>query len=279
MSCTKSFRSWIVLAILVISLSSFTPYLGGASNVAPEDFSCLKERIQFSVKWTFIPLIKTHMETYRPAIGEDSTSYRLVHQAAANTFWNDRMESIVDSNSLLPYQMTTIIKDGGKFWEEKIIFDRSLGRARFFHQNRENGKMIVDHVDIDQTSMDPLAAFYYMRKRLSPTKPFMELEGITGPRRFTLTGKLTGEETIDVSAGTFKTYRSELIMKYWDRDGNVGQEIERPRDNPFTLWVTQDEHRFPVRIRYRLPLGSLWIEAISVKSYEAGTRTVAQVYP
>lgn len=231
----------------------------------------LKERIVFAVKWSFVPLIDTYMETYQLGDGRKPDLYRLTHQASMNAFWNDRMESIVNSRSLLPYRMETIIKDEVRQWKDSIIFERNLGRARLLCQDRENGGTTTNSVRINPTSMDPLSAFYFLRKRLSPSTPYLEVEGITGSRRFSLRGELVAQESIQVPAGTYDTYRLDCILEYWPQGVNASEKcanLKRQKKNPFTLWVSQDQHRFPVQIRYHLPLGSLWVQAISVQYYD-----------
>ena len=240
-------------------------------NSAREVHFSLKERIEFTTKWFLIHLVDTYMETYQQPGGEEPSFYRLGHKAAKNIFWNDRMESIVEARSLLPQRMDTYIKDGKGYRKESIIFERDRGIARFLRQDRESGQTLEEEVGITPNSMDPLCAFFNLRKRLSPNNPSLELEGTTGSRRFTLEGKLMGEEQINVPAGSFETYRYKCILQYWSERANGrknGKKIEKRENNPFTLWVSQDDHRFPVQIIYNLPLGNLHVRATSVRHYD-----------
>lgn len=265
----KRYRYSMLLCLLAFALSTAQTRPGFACKLPDHDSSQLKERIQFGVKWWFIPVLETYMETHLLRNGEEPNLYRLTHQAALNTFWNDRMESVVDSKSLLPCRMETIVKDKESQWKDRIIFDRDEGIARLLRQDRQNGEVIVNTVEITPTSMDPLSAFYYLRKRLSPSRPYLEAKGITDSRRFSLRGKLVAEERITVPAGSFNTYRFECTLAYWpqtNKENRSATELGPPRSNAFTLWVSQDEHRFPVQIQYRLALGSLTIRAISVHS-------------
>jgi len=267
----KHLKVWILSLCLTLLLNALSIYPGFARELPDAAVWSLKERIQFSVKWSFIPLLKTHMETYRLGGGKDPIVYRLIHQAASNAFWNDRMASIIDSQSLLPYRVETILRDGKKLSKQSIIFERDLGKALFSFQERRSGRRIVDTLDITEESMDPLSAFYYLRKRLSLSDPFSELRGITGSRRFLLRGRLVGEENIEVPAGNFKTYRLECNLEYWPQSSKGSPndiKVEKKENNPFTLWVSQDHHRFPVQIRYHLPFGSLWVRAISLQTYD-----------
>jgi len=230
------------------------------------------ERIEFDVKWSFIPLIETYMETFLLPNKEGPALYVLTHQAAMNTFWNDRMESIVSSESLLPSQMETIIKEREKDRKEIIVFQRNLGRAQFYKQDGDKETVFVEAIDISENSMDPLSAFYCLRKKLGPEYPKLELEGITGSRRFILSGELQGEQRLTLPVGTFKTYRIECNMQYWtmdQKDTKTTSRSEQPEGNRFTMWITEDHHRFPLQIRYHLPLGSLWIRASSLKHYDS----------
>ena len=274
LSCIRRLPVYVLIWILVLGPNTLDTNPILASDLPNEDLSHLMERIDFGVKWWFIPLVDTYMETYRLGNGEGPTFYRLVHQPAMNMFWNDRMESIVNAVTLLPCRMETLKKDGERYWKESILFERDLGRARLLHEDHQNGDAVEKTVAIEPMSMDPLAAFYFLRNRLSQSNPYLELRGIADSRRFSLRGELVAEERIGVPAGDFLTYRLECTFEYWPQDG-AGTEkdtkLEPRKTNRFTLWVSQDDHRFPIQIRYRLSLGSLWVKATSVESYDQGT--------
>jgi hypothetical protein len=267
----KRLGMWIPSLCLTLLLNPSTIHQAQAGEVLNGEDFILSERIVFSVKWSFIPLIKSFMETHRLGNGTDPILYRLTHQAASNAFWNDRIASIIDSKTLLPFTMETIVREGRKTSVQRIVFQREIGKALLSHQEPGTGRDIVDHIDITKTGMDPLSAFYNLRRRVSPSTPFLELSGITGLRRFILEGRLVAEEKIRVPGGSFNTYRVECSFKYWPKSSKPStNEIKanETEDNRFTLWVSQDDHRFPVQIRYHLPVGSLWIRAISLESHE-----------
>jgi len=267
---SKRLRAPIASMCMYLALSFLWPY--GTLAIGPRKTARenLRERIEFDVKWSFIPLVTTYMETFQFKDSEGSVFYLLTHQAASNTFWNDRMESLVDPDTLLPEQMETIIKDKKGKRKERIIFQRPLGKAMYIKQDKEKGTETIDSIAISSRSMDPLSAFYYMRKRLSLESPFLELQGITGTRRFLMSGRVVGEDEIKVSAGRFRTFRFECTLKFWKNDSKEGRN-ERSEDakaNAFTLWVTRDDNRFPVKIRYGLALGSLNVVAKSLVYHE-----------
>lgn len=265
--------NYLLLSLLLIGISMpVSPAVRSAARAPSglqQNANNLKERIEFAVKWSFVPLLDTYMETFiLPGENDGAPLYLLTHQAAKNAFWNDRMESLIDSESFLPRQMETIIKDGLK---ERIIFERQIRKARLLKPDAKRNQAVEETIDISSQSMDPLSAFYYMRMHLSPLNPQLELKGITGPRRFRLHGKLTGQVRLKVPAGNFVAYRLECNLSSWMRkvpgkqmEGNGG----RIENNPFTLWVTADAHRFPIQIRYRLALGSLWVRAKSLQSHD-----------
>jgi hypothetical protein len=275
LSILKQRRFWILTGCVALLLGSLSLTLGFAGKVPDAGAPRLMERIEFSVNWSFIPLIKTHMETYRLGSGEDHIFYRLTHEAASNAFWNDYMASIIDPVSLLPTRVETIVREGKKLSRQSIVFDRGVGKALFSYQKPQTGRHVLASMDITERSMDPLSAFYAIRKRLSPGNPVLELRGIMGSRRFVMRGRLAAQERVRVSAGTFETYRLECQLVYWPGGGEddagqtrVEEDNASAKRTPFTLWVSQDEDRFPIQIRYDLPLGSLWVKATFLQSYD-----------
>jgi len=264
-----SYSALIIFCTVLIWISPLS--LASVETPKVDKDLLLRERIEFKVNWSFIPLVHTFMEVYSTGSqnGPEPT-YRLTHQAAMNSFWNDRMESVIDSRSLLPYMMQTIIKDGNKKWREKVVFDRQDQKATFIHQNHKTGETLIEQFSIDPGSMDPLSAFYNLRHRIGPHCRSAVFEGLTGSRRFKIQGKLLGQENVEVPAGRFGTYKIECTLSYWPCEGKEKQLKKDAKDEikSFTLWVTRDSHRYPVKIRYRLSVGSLWVRAISIQDYD-----------
>jgi len=271
LNCKKVVVCLIVLSFLVALLR--TSQLSLASVQKKHHIAKgapLRERIEFKVKWSFVPLIHTYMEVYDASCSEHRAAFLLTHQAAMNSFWNDRMESLIDTESLLPYVMETIIKDGDKRWKEKVLFRRLEGKATFIHPDRKSGKELIDQFPISPNSMDPLSAFYNLRYRISPSHPYQSFAGLTGAKKFKIEGKLVGEEKIRVPAGSFDTYRIECSLSYWPIKENAQDQLKKDSKDEikaFSLWITKDSHHYPVQIRYRLSVGSLWVRAVSIRDY------------
>ncbi|MBW1729611.1 MAG: DUF3108 domain-containing protein [Deltaproteobacteria bacterium] len=260
----------VLVTVLILVFGAPTGSASLEGGVSKPDLSLLRERIQFKVKWSFVPLIETYMELYYSNRAEGPPAYRLTHQAAMNSFWNDHMESVINSKSLLPYLMETIIKDGDKRWKEKVVFDRNHCKATFSYLDRKTGKPIVERLPISPQGMDPLSAFYNLRHRISPSDPTAAFEGLTGSRRFRIEGRLARQETVKVPAGTFDTYRIECSLSYWPTKKTKEKALKKDDKDEikaFTLWITKDAHHYPVQIRYRLSLGSLWVRAVSVQDH------------
>ena len=258
-----------LFSLIFLSASLFS-FASVGNNLGDQYVSTLKERIEFKVKWSFIPLIHTYMEVYNTSTEQEGEIYRLTHQAAMNSFWNDRMESFVNPDSLLPYLMETTIKDGENRWKEKVVFNRQTREATFIHPDKKTGETIIEQFPITPLSMDPLSAFYNLRHRLSPTNPSAAFEGLTGSRKFRIQGKLIGQEKVDVPAGSFGTYKIECTLSYWSSKKETGKELKKENKDEikaFTLWVTKDSHRYPVQIRYKLSVGSLWVRAVAIQDY------------
>ena len=69
----------------------------------------------------------------------------LAHQAALNTFWNDSMEAVVNSKSLLLFRKGTFMDGKEAKRKESIIFDRDAGSARFSRHEFNKGDTLVDN--------------------------------------------------------------------------------------------------------------------------------------
>ena len=138
-------------------------------------------------------------------------------------------------------------KGGGRnryVMDAYVVFDNK--EERIFHRRRR-----VREIKSPQFTHDHLSVLYYARtKPLRPGDAFeaqMFFDGKTDPIRFRVNTK---RETIQVPAGAFNCVKVEPTLT-----GDGGRVFGRR--SKMEVWVSDDEHKYPVMLRSKAKIGSI----------------------
>ena len=160
----------------------------------------------------------------------------------------DRYETYIDTQTLLPYKFVRNIDEGGYTKNIVINFDQQNKKA---HVNniKENKKIIVD---TKPNVQDMVSTFYYLRNRLKTeglkVGNEIKVDMFFDEDNYGFKLKYLGEETITTDFGKVKS----LKFRPYVMAGRVFKEEES-----LTLWVSKDKNKVPLRIKADLAVGSL----------------------
>ena len=221
-------------------------------------------KIQLDIAWSGFGFLKSHMEM-KPMLSEEGRPLVLIrHEPEPNKFSSDKTISLVDRDSLLPVQTNTVVVEGKQAGRESLYFDRAKMKAQFEVFDNETGDVSMTEIDIIERDFCPLSAFHYIMKTINEDNDELTVEGVTGVRRFALYGRLIGADRTSVPLGEFDTFKIQCSFDYTqpstEKSGaQMGMLLGGNRD--FTLWVSADDRKLPVQIRYKMLLGSMWVKA------------------
>ncbi|HPG32351.1 MAG: DUF3108 domain-containing protein [Lentimicrobiaceae bacterium] len=169
-------------------------------------------------------------------------------KGAFNFFFkvNDRFETFVDEQALIPWQFTRRTREGGYKKDDEVNFRQTMGLA--VSRNAVT--------KIPENTQDILSVFYYART-LDVTGLQM---GDSFPLSFFLDDSLyvskivyLGKEKIKTELGEFNCLKFKpMVLK-----GNVFNE-----PYPMQLWITDDLNRLPVMVQTAVIVGSVKMELI-----------------
>jgi hypothetical protein len=178
------------------------------------------------------------------ALGRSNSKYDWIFKV------RDKYESIVDAKTLLPYQFTREINEGGFHHKESLLFNQKVNTV-------SNGKGIFKTPDC---TYDVLCAIYAARNynyknRNINDKIYLNffLDNELYPSYF----KYLGKEIITTRYGKFKAIKlAPLLVKGTMFKG--GEEM--------TIWITDDDNHLPVRIQSPIIVGTIKVDMVGFEN-------------
>ena len=165
----------------------------------------------------------------------------------------DTYESYIDPETDLPVKAIRDINEGRYKRYNEVTFDReSRSDSTILHSQRSG--MVVVEKDIH----DILSAFYYLRKYYLPDKldkgEVIEVNTYFTDELFPLRIRYMGKETIKTKMGKVECFKFNPVTE-------VGRLFKTEDD--MSIWFSRDDNHIPVKIRFKLFIGSIQIDLIA----------------
>jgi len=186
--------------------------------------------------------------------GFDAYTFTAIGKSNAKYDWifkvRDKYESVVDSKTLLPYQFTREINEGGFHQKEKLLFNQ---------KNRTVNNELATYKTAECT-YDVLSAIYAARNfnyKNSVINDKISLNFFLDKELYPSYFKYLGKEIIDTRYGKFKAIKlAPLLVK-----GKMFEGGEK-----MTIWVTDDENHIPVRIQTPIIVGTIKVDMVGFEN-------------
>jgi hypothetical protein len=214
------------------------------------------ESLRYVIAWSGIPVGSATMEIDTATPIERQPALRLVTTARSNKFLSkffpvsNRVESTVDAQSLLPFQMVFQRREGKRQDDFDITFDRQEGRVRVI----KNGETTIQNIPAD--IHDALSCLYYLRLQPSlDSGSSVRMQIHHNKKNYEVEAKVEGLESLTGPWGTVPAIRVLVIMPFQGiflNEGNI------------RAWLTNDRDHTPLMMNAKVTIGS--IKAILQKS-------------
>lgn len=188
---------------------------------------------QFNGRNTF------HLEVIGKSVGLFNWFFRV----------NDRFESFVDEETIIPYHFIRRTEEGSFRYEDDVYFD---------HENKI-ATSTREVKTIPEGIKDIVSAFYYMRTiDFTDAKAGDEffLDFYLDDSAYVSKIIFEGREVIETSLGKFRCLRFKPMVA----QGEIFQE-----PYPMTLWVTDDKNKAPILGKSKVIVGSIKLELVKIK--------------
>jgi len=156
----------------------------------------------------------------------------------------DKYESFVDVKTDLPVKSIRNIREGRYRYYNEVLFEHGPDSTKIISQ-RSGEKYVAPNI------YDIVSAFYIARKNHfndSMVKgQIIEFMTYFGDKQYPLRIRYRGIETINTKFGKLECYKFSPVTE-------VGRSFKTEDD--MHVWITRDQNRIPVRIKFNLVVGS-----------------------
>jgi len=216
------------------------------------------ERSVYQLRWSFIPAGEVILEVLDDAsIGPRTVGhYRLRARSLPHLdlFYRvrDRIDSYFDGQRSYRYEKDQ--QEGRHRRQVLVEFDWQRGTATY-----RNFDVVHDPVALLPGTVDPLAAYYYLRSQDFEPGTVIERPVTDGKKTVVGRVRVVRRETITTPAGRFDTVLLEPDIK------DVRGVFEKTAGATMYLWLTADDRRLLVRAQSRVAVGSFVAELVSYR--------------
>ena len=216
-----------------------------------------KEDLVFDVYWKFVKVGKGTLEIKGLENVNGRTAYHIYSQAKSAPFFDnffkvrDTNESWIDTQSLCSLRYFTNIYEGGWTKYEQLDFN---------HENKQfarNDDGTMKYGDTVRWVQDVISSFYYIRTMDLKVGDEYVFDADSGDDTWPLKTKVVGRETIKVNAGTFYCLILEPSLR---EDAGLFKA-----NGKLKVWVTNDDKKMPVKMKSKIPVGSISAELATYK--------------
>jgi hypothetical protein len=207
------------------------------------------ESLSYVISWLGIPVGSATMEITTATPIERRPALRLVTTAKSNKYLSkffpvsNRVESAVDAQSLLPFQMVFQRREGRRHDDFDITFDRQKGHVRVI----KNGETTIR--DIPPDIHDALSCLYYLRLQPSLDSGSSVLMQIHhNKKNYEVEARVEALETLTGPWGSVSAIRVLVIMPFQGiflNEGNI------------RVWLTNDRNHTPLMMNAKITIGSI----------------------
>ena len=218
----------------------------GVSNHSFSDGETAMYKIYYSLAGVYLEAGQVNFKCTKTALGKKQT-FHITASGKTIPFYDhlykvrDQYETFIDTASLLSYQFTRSVSEGGTSKYENITFDRDAHTAI-------TGTGVYEVPDCTQ---DVLGSLYYIRNisvdKLKPGDK-IDFELLLDGQLHKSYIRYMGKEIISTRYGKFHAIKIRpLLIK-----GTMFEEGEK-----MTVWVSDDDNHIPVRIQSSIKIGNV----------------------
>jgi hypothetical protein len=187
-------------------------------------------------------------------------------KGAVEMLWKmrDRVEAIVDAETLLVQQYTIEQKEGRQHTLTNIVFAEDGRGARMtrtrFHKPANDPRRTIEETRPCAGRLDPASLAYYLRGMdAAPGADRATAPVFDGEHSFWIFVTPLKRERLRVAAGEFDAFRCQVSFAAIDRQPKPG---EKPKVRKAILWVTAGPEHVPLKLESETFVGSVYGELV-----------------
>jgi hypothetical protein len=168
---------------------------------------------------------------------------------------NDRYESYIDRQAMVPWMFIRRVDEGGWIIHEDVVFNPFKDSAST-KASRNNKPVVESSHSVPANIQDMVSAAFYARTldfsnatvgQIYPITAFIDNEVVP------MNIKFIGRETISTRKGDFRC----LMFRPLLQEGRIFKEKE-----DMTVWVSDDKNKIPIRAQTEILVGSIKMDLV-----------------
>lgn len=213
------------------------------------------EKMVFSIGYGLITAGEGTLEIVGLKEYQGHQCYDIQSTTNSNRFFSsvykvrDKIVSYIDTEGLFSRYFFKRLREGDYKKMEEVRFDHEAGLARY-----GNGK----DIPVPPGVQDVLSAFYFVRTLDLKVGEVYHVPAHSSRKSYDLRVIVHGKERVEVEAGAWDCFVVEPVIE--------GEGLFK-HEGKLTLYITDDEHRVPVLIKAKVPVGSI---DVSLKEFRPG---------
>lgn len=247
--------SRFVLACLILgAISASVSWVEAGEPSVTRHFQ-VGEQFTYDISWMNITAGTAVMAVSDAGASGDRSLFKLLTTARSRpvitTFFpvDNRVESIVDSATLLPEHLNFRRREGKKKEDLEYTFHQKEGRVTVV----KGGKTEI--LEIPPGTQDVISCLYYARSELSlQPGSVMTMNVYHDKKNRKLEVHVEEIETVSGPWGEVQTARVLVVMPFQGLFLNQGN---------IRVWFTTDDRRIPVRMKAKVVIGSIVADLVS----------------
>ena len=232
--------------LYLICFITLLPNMSQSETVRP---FAAGERLIYNMSWFGVDIGTGVLEVKSGGTYRGRETFLITSTAQSNDFISlffpveDRIESIVDAKEIYSYRIRVRQRHGSRYVHKDILFNQEEHRATLLYKGK------IRTFSIPPRVQDSLSSLYFFRtfRDLTPGKPvFIDVH--EGKKNWRLQIEILDRERISVPIGTFDTIKIKVKARY--------EGILMDKGDIY-MWVTDDEHKIPIKIKCRISIGPI----------------------
>lgn len=178
-----------------------------------------------------------------------------------NAFYSveDRVETFVDFEDLVPRVFQLHVKESKQLREAKMLFDTEKNIAKFWEKKvtKEDGEEEKKQEwEIQEYAQNVYSAVFYMRNFKWETGKEYSFRVANDNENLVFSGKALRREVLDTKLGPMKAIviQPNIVLK--GKFKPIGENL---------IWLSDDDRKHILRIEAKIKIGTLVSEVISIK--------------
>lgn len=245
MSKIKHYRTGFYGLLIMILLASVTSLFSFKDG----------EKLVFDVKYGFINAGQATLGVETTTFRDTVDVYQITSTARTNRFFDhffkvrDEIESIMDKEGMYSHRFTKRLREGGYRQHRIHFYYPDQGFTIYSRYSYSEGRFNQERMDIPGRTQDILSAFYWVRTQELVPDSSIYVHVTADGRNYNAEVKVHPPEIVDTIWGEKECLILEPVLE--------GEAIFKQTGDIY-IWVTNDEHKIPVKLRSKIVFGSFY---------------------